>query len=40
LPIEFPTSFWLAANLQPAKPLGLTVRPTACSCRRGDRMSG
>ena len=26
LPIEFPTSFWLAANLQPAKPLSLTAR--------------
>jgi putative tryptophan/tyrosine transport system substrate-binding protein len=28
LPIEFPTSFWLAVNLRTAKRLGVTVSPT------------
>jgi putative ABC transport system substrate-binding protein len=28
LPIEFPTSFWLAANLKTAKALGVTIPPS------------
>jgi putative ABC transport system substrate-binding protein len=32
LPIEFPTEFWLAANLKTAKTLGVTV-PTGLLAR-------
>jgi putative ABC transport system substrate-binding protein len=28
LPIEFPTSFWLAVNLLTARELEISVRPT------------
>jgi putative ABC transport system substrate-binding protein len=28
LPVEFPTGFWLAANLQTAKSIGIIVPPT------------
>jgi putative ABC transport system substrate-binding protein len=36
LPIEFPTSFWLAVNLRTAKQLEISVRPTLLA--RADEM--